>query len=133
MSLYNKLKYSATQLQKLAKERESVWPPPISFILMGNYTQQKGSSDKDDKKDVAQYVKFKIPLNIAEPNGDKYDRKVKILTTAKRLNGANFAKPQTSYSKHSVVKQRPRMIPTGVIISSVLSFLEEQRNLYSKL
>jgi hypothetical protein len=78
MSLYNKLKYGAMQLQKLAKERELIWPPPISFNLIGNYTQQKGSPDKDDKKDAAQYVKSKIPLNIAEPNGDKYDLKVKI-------------------------------------------------------
>jgi hypothetical protein len=51
---------------------------------MGNYTQQKGSSsDKNDKKDAAQYVKFEIPLNIAEPNGDKYDRKVKIFNDGK--------------------------------------------------
>jgi hypothetical protein len=90
MLLYNKLKYSVTQLQKLAKERESIWPPPLSFNLMGNYTQQKGSSDKDDKKDVAQYVKFEIPLNIAEPNGDKYDRKVKIFNNSKAFEWCKF-------------------------------------------
>jgi hypothetical protein len=58
---------------------------------MGNYTQQKGSSsDKDDKKDAAQYVKFEIPLNITEPNGDKYDRKVKIFNDGKAFEWCEF-------------------------------------------
>jgi hypothetical protein len=58
---------------------------------MGNYTQQKGSSsDKDDNKDAAQYVKFEIPLNIAEPNGDKYDRKVKIFNNGKAFKWCEF-------------------------------------------
>jgi transposase InsO family protein len=78
MSLYQKLKYSAAQLRKLAKERESIWPPPIPFSLMSKYSPLKDASDKDDKKDAARYVKFEIPLNKADPNSNKYERKVKI-------------------------------------------------------
>jgi hypothetical protein len=78
MSLYKKLKYSLAQLKKLAKARDSLWPPPISFNLMGKYSQPKDASDKDDKKDAARYVKFEVPLNNADPNSNKYERKVKI-------------------------------------------------------
>jgi hypothetical protein len=75
MSLYQKLKYSAAQLRKLAKEREAIWPPPISFSLMSKYSPLKDASDKDDKKDAARYVKFEMPLTNADPNSNKYERK----------------------------------------------------------
>jgi hypothetical protein len=48
MSLYAKLKFSSEQLKKLARERESIWPPPISFSLMGKYEKPKSASDKDE-------------------------------------------------------------------------------------
>jgi hypothetical protein len=45
---------------------------------MGKYSQPKDASDKDNKKDAAQYVKFEVPLNNTDPNSNKYERKVKI-------------------------------------------------------
>jgi hypothetical protein len=84
MSLYAQLKYSSEQLKKLAREREALWPPPISFSLMGKFSKPKSSSDKDDKKEEGQYVKFEVPLNCADPNNkDKYERKVKIFSDGK--------------------------------------------------
>jgi hypothetical protein len=80
MLLYAKLKFSSEQLKKLAWEHESIWPPPISFSLMGKYQKPKSSSDKGDKKDEGTYVKFEVPLNNLDPESDKYERKVKIFT-----------------------------------------------------
>jgi hypothetical protein len=72
MPLYQQLKYSAGQLQKLAREREALWPPPIAFSQMGKFEKPKGTSDKDDKKDAERYVKFEVRLNSADPTSDKY-------------------------------------------------------------
>jgi CRISPR/Cas system CMR-associated protein Cmr5 small subunit len=47
--------------------------------------------------------------------------------TVKHLNDANFVKPKTNYSTHLVTKQRQQMMPIGVIISILLSSLEEQK------
>jgi hypothetical protein len=74
MSFYQQLKYSAGQLQKLAREREALWPPPIAFFSqMGKFEKPKGKSDKDDKKDAERYVKFEVPRNSADPTSDKYE------------------------------------------------------------
>jgi hypothetical protein len=73
MSIYSQLKYSSEELKRLAHERESIWPPPISFGLMGKYVKPKRASEKDDKKDEELYVKFEVPLNT-----NKYKRKVKV-------------------------------------------------------
>jgi hypothetical protein len=90
MSLYQRLKYSSAQLKKLAKEREAIWPPPISFSLMGKYTQPKGASEKDDKKESAKFIKFEIPLDLANPATDKYERKVKIFDDGTPLEWCEF-------------------------------------------
>jgi hypothetical protein len=90
MSLYQQLKYSAGQLQKLARERESLWPPPITFSQMGKYEKPKGTSDKDDKKDAERYVKFEVPLNNADPASDKYERKVRIYDEGKAFDWCLF-------------------------------------------
>jgi hypothetical protein len=72
MSLYAKLKYSSEQLKKLAQERESLWPPPIPFGLMGKFSKPESSSSKEDKKEEGLYVKFEFPLHYADPtNNDK--------------------------------------------------------------
>jgi hypothetical protein len=90
MSLYQQLKYSAGQLQKLAREREALWPPPITFSQMGKYEKPKGTSDKDDKKDAERYVKFEVPLNNADPASDKYERKVHIYDDGKAFDWCLF-------------------------------------------
>jgi hypothetical protein len=91
MSLYAKLKYSSEQLKKLARERESLWPPPIPFGLMGKFSKPKSSSSKDDTKEEGLYVKFEVPLNYADPiNKDKYKRKVKIYSDGKAFDWCEF-------------------------------------------
>jgi hypothetical protein len=91
MSLYAKLKYSSEQLKKLARERESLWPPPIPFGLMGKFSKPKSSSSKDDTKEEGLYVKFEVPLNYADPtNKDKYERKVKSYSDGKAFDWCEF-------------------------------------------
>jgi hypothetical protein len=90
MPLYQQLKYSAGQLQKLARERESLWLPPITFSQMGKYKKPKGTSNKDDKKDTKRYVKFEVPLYNADPASDKYERKVRIYDDGKAFDWCLF-------------------------------------------
>jgi hypothetical protein len=91
MSLYQQLKYSAGQRQKLAREREALWPPPIvTFSQMGKYEKPQGTSDKDDKKDAERYVKFEVPLNNADPASDKYKRIVRIYDDGKAFDWCLF-------------------------------------------
>jgi hypothetical protein len=71
MLLYAKLKFSSEQLKKLAREHVSIWPPPISFSLMGKYQKPKSASDKDEKKDEGTFVKFEVPLNNLDIGSDK--------------------------------------------------------------
>jgi hypothetical protein len=70
--LYQQLKYSAGQLQKLAREREALGRLPLPSAQWANSKKPKGKSDKDDKKDGERYVKFEVPLNSADPTYDKY-------------------------------------------------------------
>jgi hypothetical protein len=91
MLLYAKLKYSSEQLKKRARERESLWPPPIPFGLMGKFSKPKSSSSKDDMKEEGLFVKFEVPLNYADPiNKDKYERKVKIYSDGKAFDWCEF-------------------------------------------
>jgi RNA processing factor Prp31 len=90
MSLYQQLRISAKQLEKLAKERKAIWPPPITFSQMGKFEKPKGASDKDDKKDAERYLKFEVPINVAVPNSDKYERKVKIFYDGKPFDWCQF-------------------------------------------
>jgi hypothetical protein len=90
MSLYAKLKFSSEQLKKLAREREAIWPPPISFSLMGKYQKPKSASDKDEKKDEGTFVKFEVPLNNLDDKSDKYERKVKIFSDGKPFDWCEF-------------------------------------------
>ena len=91
MSLYSQLKFSSEQLKKLAREREALWPPPISFSLMGKFPKPKSSSEKDDKKEAGLFIKFEVPLNYADPNNkDKYERKVKIYTDGQAFDWCEF-------------------------------------------
>jgi hypothetical protein len=90
MSIYSQLKYSSEQLKRLAHERESIWPPPISFGLMGKYTKPKSTSEKDDKKDEELYVKFEVPLNVTDPNTGEYERKVKVFSDSYPFDWCEF-------------------------------------------
>jgi hypothetical protein len=90
MSLYAKLKFSSEQLKKLAREREAIWLPPISFSLMGIYQKPKSSSDKGDTKDEGTFVKFEVPLNNLDDKSDKYKRKVKIFSDGKPFDCCEF-------------------------------------------
>jgi transposase InsO family protein len=90
MSIYTKLQYSSEQLKKLAHARESMWPPPIAFSLMGKFMKPKSASDKDEKKDEGLYVKFDVPLNNKDSNSDKYERKVKLYSDGKPFDWCEF-------------------------------------------
>jgi hypothetical protein len=83
MLLYKQLKYSSEQLKKLAKEREAIWPPPISFSLMGKFTLPATGSSEKDNKDSTKYVKFDVPLVNTDPTSAKYERKVKYSKTVR--------------------------------------------------
>lgn len=90
MSLYKQLKYSSEQLKKLAKEREAIWPPPISFSLMGKFTLPATGSSEKDNKDSTKYVKFDVLLVNTDPASAKYERKVKIFEDGTPFEWCDF-------------------------------------------
>jgi hypothetical protein len=82
--------YFSEQLKRLAHERESIWPPPISFGLMGKYIKPKSASEKEEKKDEELYVKFEVPLSVTDPNTNKYNMKVKVFSDGYPFNWCEF-------------------------------------------
>jgi hypothetical protein len=58
---------------------------------MGKFSKPKSGSSKDETKEEGLYVKFKVPLNFADPtNKDKYERKVKIYSDGKPFDWCEF-------------------------------------------
>jgi hypothetical protein len=57
---------------------------------MGKYTKPKSASEKDDKKEEELYVKFEVPLNVTDPNTDKYERKEKVFNDGYPFDWCEF-------------------------------------------
>jgi hypothetical protein len=109
------------QLKKLAQERKALWPPPISFSLMGKFEKPKSASDKDDKKDDGLYVKFEVPLNNKDPNLNKYKRKVKIFSDGKPFDWCVFHPKASTGKRCHEWKNHSR---PGKVVKTITTILE---------
>jgi hypothetical protein len=97
MSLYQQLKYSAGQLQKLTREREALWPPPIAFSQMGKFGKPQRHIDKDDKKDAERPMSsLRYCLIARTQHLTNMNEKCTSTMMAKHLIGVSFgSQPMT--------------------------------------
>jgi hypothetical protein len=60
------------------------------FWSHGEVYKTQITSEKDDKKDEELFVKFEVPLNVTDPNTNKYERKVKVFSDGYPFNWCKF-------------------------------------------
>jgi len=85
MTVFSKFADEETaKIRAQLREKEAIWPPPISFDDMSKCSKKKGKKDTekstddlDDKKDTKVH-EFEIRLDLDDPDSDTHTKKVRV-------------------------------------------------------
>ena len=94
MTVFSKLSYDETaKTRKQLREKEAIWPPPISFDDLVSKRPKKGSKDEekstddsiDDKKNT-KIREFDVSLDLSDSDADTYTKKFEVFENGKQVD-----------------------------------------------